>query len=144
MRKLLLIICAAFLATGLQAQEASVFGKWKTIDDKTGEAKSIIEIYSQDDKVFGKISNILNPANRDKTCIYCKGEDKDQPLIGLTIIKDLERDGDKYEDGTIFDPEKGKEYDAKIWVEDDAPNVLMVRGYIAFLFRTQEWIRVTE
>ncbi|RMB60928.1 DUF2147 domain-containing protein [Dokdonia sinensis] len=144
MRKILLILCLTFVASSMQAQEASVFGKWKTIDDNTGEAKSIVEIYQKDGKVYGKIANILNPADRDKTCIYCKGADKGKPLIGLTIIKDLEKDGDKYEDGTIFDPEKGKEYTAKIWVEKDEPNTLMVRGYIAFLYRTQEWIRVDD
>ncbi len=105
-------------------------------------AKSIVEVYEKEGKIFGKIIDILNPADKDKICIYCKGDEKNQPLIGLNIIKGLQLDGDRYEDGTIFDPEKGKEYNAKIWVENDTPNTLMVRGYIAFLYRTQEWIRV--
>ena len=124
------------------AQQDSVFGKWKTIDDETGEAKSIVEIYKKGDKVYGKIIDILNPQDRDKLCIYCEGEDYNKPVLGLDIIKNLERDDDEYTGGTVFDPEKGKTYKAKIWIENDNPDKLYLRGYIAFLYRTQEWIRV--
>ncbi len=122
-------------------QDDRVLGLWKTIDDNTGEAKSIVEIYTQNDKVYGKIVAILNPDDRDKTCIYCEGDEKGQPLIGLDIIKNMQWDDDRYEDGTIFDPEKGKTYNAKLWVDEQDADVLKVRGYIAFLFRTQEWQR---
>ena len=53
----------------------------------------------------------------------------------------MEKDGDQYNEGTICDPKTGKIYDCKLWLEDD-PNKLFVRGYVAFFFRTQEWIRV--
>lgn len=142
MKRIVVAVTVLFLTLQMNAQDKSVFGQWKTIDDETGTAKSIVEVYEQEGKVFGKIIDILNPEDRDKVCIYCKGDEKDQPLIGLTIIKGLQLDDDRYEDGTIFDPEKGKTYKAKIWVDDEEPNVLKVRGYIAFLFRTQEWIRV--
>ena len=141
MQKHITFLMLLFFAVSLQAQHATIFGQWKTIDDETGKAMSIIEIYKKDGKVFGKIIDILNPADRDKTCIYCKGEDYDKPLIGLDIIKNLEKDDDEYEGGTIFDPEKGKEYKAKLWIDEDDKNILNVRGYIAFLFRTQQWIR---
>ncbi|WP_339844292.1 DUF2147 domain-containing protein [uncultured Dokdonia sp.] len=141
MKKHITLLMLLFFAVSIQAQQGTIFGQWKTIDDETGKAMSIIEIYKKDGKVFGKIVDILNPANRDKTCIYCKGEDYDKPLIGLDIIKNLEKDDDEYEGGTIFDPEKGKEYKAKLWIDEDDKNILNVRGYIAFLFRTQQWIR---
>ena len=141
MKKHITLLMLLFFAVSLQAQQATIFGQWKTIDDETGKAMSIIEIYKKDGKVFGKIIDILNPADRGKTCIYCKGEDYDKPLIGLDIIKNLEKDDDEYEGGTIFDPEKGKEYKAKLWIDEDDKNILNVRGYIAFLFRTQQWIR---
>lgn len=142
MKKAIISIFVLFFTLQISAQENNVIGQWKTFDDETGDAKSIVEVYEKEGKIFGKIIDILNPADKDKVCIYCKGDEKNQPLIGLNIIKGLLLDGDRYEDGTIFDPEKGKEYHAKIWVENDTPNTLMVRGYIAFLYRTQEWIRV--
>jgi uncharacterized protein (DUF2147 family) len=45
---------------------------------------------------------------------------------------------DEWEDGTIMDPDNGKVYDCKLWVEDGK---LKVRGYVAFFFRTQTWVR---
>ncbi len=125
----------------VNAQE-EIIGKWKTIDDNTGEARSIVEIYKKGDKIYGKIQQILNEADRGNLCEECKGSDHNKPIEGMVIIKDLEKDGDEYEDGTILDPENGKVYRCKIWVDKDNPKVLNVRGYIAFLYRTQQWVKV--
>jgi len=125
----------------IQAQQGTIFGQWKTIDDETGKALAILEIYKKNGKAYGKIVEILNPEDRDKTCIYCKGDDLNKPLIGLDVIKNLKKDGGEYAGGTIFDPVKGKEYKAKLWVDEDNENLLNVRGYILFLFRTQQWVR---
>lgn len=137
--KHLLFICV--LASCIVNAQSEIIGKWKTIDDDTGEAKSIVEIYKQGTKIYGKIHRILKDSDRDKLCIKCKGEDYNKPIEGMIIIKGLQKDGDEYEDGTITDPENGKVYGCKIWVDDEAPNVLNVRGYISFLYRTQQWIK---
>lgn len=71
----------------------------------------------------------------------CPDSRKDQPVLGMEIIKDLEQNDDEFEDGTILDPNNGKIYDCKIWLKDE--NTLNVRGYIMFFFRTQEWHRVS-
>jgi len=141
MKKILLTF-SLFALTILTATAQDVTGKWKTIDDETGEAKSIVEIYKQDGKVYGKVVEILNPAKKNATCIDCPGADKDKPIQGLVIIKGLEKDGDEYSDGTILDPNSGKVY--KCYIELDGPNKLDVRGYIGFslLGRTQTWNRV--
>ena len=60
-----------------------------------------------------------------------------KPIVGLEIIRDMKKDGDEYAGGDILDPENGKVYRCKIWVENGK---LMVRGYIAFLYRTQTWL----
>jgi len=60
----------------------------------------------------------------------------------MEIIREMEKDDDEWEDGTILDPKNGKVYDCKLWVDEDDPNILNVRGYIAFFFRTQIWKRV--
>ncbi|PKV50767.1 uncharacterized protein DUF2147 [Aquimarina sp. MAR_2010_214] len=121
---------------------AQIVGQWKTIDDNTGEPRSIVEIYKKGNKLFGKILQVLDEAERKKLCIECKGSDYNKPIEGMVIIKELEKDGNEYEAGTIMDPENGKVYRCKIWIDEDNPNVLNVRGYIAFLYRTQKWIRV--
>lgn len=141
MKKLLLSF-SLILLTVLTAVAQDVTGKWKTIDDETGEAKSIVEIYKQNGKVYGKIVEILDPAKRDLTCVECEGKDKNQPLLGLVILKGLEKDGSEYDDGTITDPNNGKVYKCLIELEND--NKLKVRGYVGFslLGRTQYWNRV--
>ena len=119
-----------------------VTGKWKTIDDETGEARSIVEIYERNGKVFGKIVEILNDEKKDARCEECPGSDKDKPIEGLEIIKGLTRDDDEWTDGKILDPVSGKIYKCYIALEN--PDKLKVRGYIGFslLGRTQYWNRV--
>ncbi|KAA1244717.1 DUF2147 domain-containing protein [Aquimarina sp. RZ0] len=126
----------------VNAQQHDIIGKWKTIDDTTGEPRSIVEIYKKGDKVFGKIYKILTEPDRNKRCSKCSGSDYNQPIEGMVIVKELQKNGDVYEDGTITDPENGKVYRCKIWIDRDHPKVLNVRGYIAFLYRTQKWIKV--
>ncbi len=120
----------------------SVVGKWRTIDDETGKPKSIVEIYKKEGKVFGKIIELINPSEPDPVCDKCEDERKDQKIVGMEIIRDMEQNGKEWEDGTILDPKKGEVYDCKIWVDEDNPNVLNVRGYVLFFFRTQTWERV--
>jgi uncharacterized protein (DUF2147 family) len=127
---------------GIFAAQAQVTGKWKTIDDETKEAKSIVEVYEKDGKLYGKIIEILNPAKKNAKCQNCKGDDKDKPILGLTIIKGLKKDGDEYTDGDILDPQKGKLYSCTIKL--DGADKLSVRGYmgISLIGRSQTWYRV--
>jgi uncharacterized protein (DUF2147 family) len=128
--------------TGIFSVSAQVIGKWKTIDDNTGEAKSIVEIYEQNGKIYGKVIEILNPAKKDAKCTKCEGSDKDKPILGMIIIKGLTKDGDEYTDGDILDPNKGKLYSCTIKL--DGKDKLNVRGYlgISMLGRSQTWTRV--
>jgi len=123
-------------------QSQSVLGKWKTIDDETGQAKSIVEVYERSGKVYGKIVEILNPEKRNAVCSKCTGADKNAPILGLIIIKGLIKDGDEYNGGKILDPLKGEEY--KCLIELDGKDKLKVRGFIgvSIFGRTQYWFRV--
>ena len=108
MKKMILtLVLAMFTFVGGMAQD--VFGKWKTIDDATGEAKSIVEIYKKDGKVFGKVVEILNPDKQDATCVDCPSYAKDKPIKGLVILRNLKKNKNEYDGGTILDPNTGKE-----------------------------------
>lgn len=141
MKKAFLTILFVAVA-GIFSTSAQVTGKWKTIDDETGEPKSIVEIYEQNGKIYGKVVEILNPAKKNAKCTKCKGADKDKPILGLVIIRGLEKDGDEWTDGDILDPNKGKFYSCTI--EMDGKDKLEVRGYmgISLLGRSQTWHRV--
>lgn len=120
----------------------SVIGKWKTIDDETGKALSIVEIVEKNGKIEGRIIEILNPANKNRRCENCSGENKGKPILNLRIIKDLTKSGDEYSGGSILDPKTGKTY--KCYITLETKDKLKVRGYIGFslLGRTQYWHRV--
>ncbi|WP_247653621.1 DUF2147 domain-containing protein [Flavobacterium sp. CS20] len=79
---------------------------------------------------------------RDRLYTKCKGDKKDKPIEGLVIIEDLKPKGNECVDGEITDPENGKTYTCKIWIDQDNKDVLNVRGYWAFFYRTQYWQRV--
>ncbi|MBK9225224.1 MAG: DUF2147 domain-containing protein [Flavobacterium sp.] len=120
----------------------SVVGKWKTIDDETGKAISVVEIYEKGGKIYGKVHDIIDPKDRNKICSNCTGEDKDKPIMGLTVIKGLVKDGAEYNSGKILDPKYGRLY--KCFITLESKDKLKVRGYIGIsLFgRTQYWHRI--
>ena len=137
-----LVALAVVVGTGslILAAESPV-GKWKTVDDKTGKVVSEVEVYEQGGKLFGKIVGLTEPNDKQgkpKTCTHCTGADKDKPIVGLVIIRDLAPSGERYKGGTILDPEDGKVYKAEVWVEDGK---LKVRGYIGFFYKTQTWVK---
>ena len=121
-----------------------VSGKWKTIDDKTGEEKSIVEIYEYEGKIYGIIIELLNLKNKNALCEKCEGAKKDKPILTMIIIDGLTKDNDTYGGGTILDPENGKTYKCRLKLDDDDSDILQVRGYLAFFYKTQYWKRVTE
>lgn len=140
MKKIFLSIIISMFFNSVFSQ--TVIGKWKTIDDSTGKARSIINIYKHNDEIYGKIIELLEKEKRDKRCIECEDERKDKPILGMIILSDLTSKSDKYYTGKILHPGKGEEYRCKIWVDENYPDILNVRGYIAFFYRTQQWKRV--
>lgn len=137
--RIILVVIVSLIASQTNAQ--SIVGKWKTIDDETGKPKSIVEIFMKDGKAYGKIIKLFREPGEDPdpVCDDCTDYRKDKKVIGMTIITDMVQDDDEWEDGEILDPKNGKIYDCRLWVEDGK---LMVRGYIAFFFRTQTWLPV--
>lgn len=129
--------------TLIPALGQSITGKWKTIDDETGKPRSIVDIYTKDGKVYGKIIKLFREPDEDPDpiCEECTDHRKGEKVIGLEIISDMKPKGDEYVDGEILDPENGKIYKCKLWVEEGN---LKVRGYLYFLYRTQTWLPYSE
>ncbi|MDT0686511.1 DUF2147 domain-containing protein [Autumnicola psychrophila] len=136
---LVFFVLGLYLFTPLQAQ--TVFGKWENRNED-GKVNSVIEVYEQDNEVFGKIKRIMKEKDRDRRCTACEGALHNRPLEGLVIMRGLERADDGYEDGVVIDPKSGKEYRCKIWLDPENPDKLHVRGYIAFFYKTKVWDRL--
>ena len=140
MKQLITLLICLLATTSMYSQ--SVIGKWKTIDDETGDAKSIVEVYSKSGKIYAKVVEILDLEHKNSVCKKCSGEDKNKSILGLTIIKGLSKDGSEYNSGEILDPKNGKLYKCALSLE--SKDKLKIRGYIGFslLGRTQYWHRV--
>lgn len=136
------LLISLFLVSSSQISAQSILGKWKTVDDQTGMEKSIVHIYKEKGKFCGRIIDIINDEAKKNLCEDCKGKKKDKPIMGMVIFDALIKKGDVYSGGKILDPGGGSEYNCKIWIDKEKPNILNVRGYIAFFFRTQHWVRI--
>ena len=138
---LLVIFGGASLMTA--AENDSPVGKWKTFDDKTCRARSIVEIFEREGKLQAKILQLIDPPEPNPTCDDCPGDSKGKPIIGLTILWDMRKAGGEWKGGKIMDPESGKVYNALLRLKD-GDKKLEVRGFIGFaaIGRSQIWTRV--
>lgn len=127
-----------------QAQNLSPVGRWRTIDDNTHQAKSIVRITEVNGEFRGTVEEVFAPPapNTHPICKECRGDLKDKPVVGMTILWGLKKDGDQYTGGQVLDPENGKVYRGKLRVVDGGQK-LELRGFIGFslLGRTQTWTR---
>ncbi|GAB3426452.1 DUF2147 domain-containing protein [Massilia solisilvae] len=138
------LIAAVLAMPSAWAQSNSPVGVWKTIDDETGKAKSLVRITENNGELSGKIEKLFREPSEDQNpkCDKCEGALKDQPIVGMTILNGLKKDDDVWSGGTVLDPKNGKTYKAKITLKDGGKKLDM-RGYIGtpLLGRTQTWVR---
>lgn len=138
MKKILTLLLLCTLSC---ASAQTIFGKWNSFDEQTNKKESVIEVYEKDGKAYAKIVEILDPERKTATCIECKGDRKDQPILGMDILTGLKKKKDEWSGGKILDPKNGKEYKCYIKLLDN--NTLKLRGYIgiSLLGRTAIWKR---
>jgi len=142
LRKSSLFILLFIVSVSAFAQKKDdVLGKWL---NSSGEGQ--IEIYKRGDKYFGKLAWIKEPNDakgKPKTDEKNPTESlRNKPLLGLEILKSFVFDGDKWVDGTIYDPKSGKTYSCKLTLKDT--NQLSVRGFVgvSLIGRTEVFKRV--
>lgn len=146
MRKLrhALLLALPLLGLSLAASAAdSAAGRWKTIDDKTGKVKSIVEITpAANGTLSGKVVEILqSDRGPNPVCDKCDGERKNKPVKGMTILWSLKADdANHWSGGTILDPANGKTYKSKLELQPGGQK-LDVSGCIMFICRAQTWVR---
>jgi uncharacterized protein (DUF2147 family) len=144
-RRVLLLICLLVPTLGAAEKDTPV-GTWKTFDDKTGHAKSIVEIKQEDGELTGRVLEVLeSPNGPHPVCRPCQGERKDQPVEGMTILWGARKNGVAWDGGKILDPENGKIYRVSLTLLDVGQK-LEVHGYIGIsaIGRSQIWQRQEE
>lgn len=136
-----MFLLALFIGN-LALAQSEIHGKWKSFDDETLEAKSVVDIFEKEGKYYGRIIRLFRKANEDPDpiCTECDTEDPrfNKKVIGMEILRDMKKIGNEFSEGTILDPKNGKIYNCKIWIEGSD---LKLRGYWGPFFRTQTWKR---
>lgn len=140
--RLLSLLVLLLVSSGALLAQYSPVGVWKTIDDKSGEPRSHVEIFEQNGKFHGKVVRLLRKGPETR-CENCSGAKKNQLILGMTIVENLRAAEGFWQGGTILDPESGNEYTCSVWFDRGQPNELRVRGrHWSGLYRTQTWYRV--
>jgi len=137
------LLATAVLAIPMAASAADpAEGRWKTIDDETGQAKSIVEIsQAADGTLTGRIVELLNPSRPNPTCDKCKDDRRGKPITGMEIIRGMKPEGGgEYAGGTILKPDEGKVYKSKMELIEGGSK-LEVSGCVAFICKSQVWLR---
>ena len=141
------LLLSTLLSFAQTSPRSTPVGRWKTVDEVTKKVKSIVGIWEENGKLNGRIERLVEPDPQypDPRCVRCDGELKDRPVIGLRILWDLRKDGERWTGGKVLDPNNGRTYRCFVVVEDGG-NRLMVRGFIgsSLVGRTQYWLREAE
>jgi hypothetical protein len=124
---------------------SSPTGWWHPIDEKTGRPLGLIRIYEERGLFFGRIEPSAPGDDTSRRCSKCSDERRNQPIIGLVLIRNMQLQDDEYVGGDILDPDTGRIYGCKFRLADGGRKLIM-RGFIGFsLFgRSQTWQRVEE
>ncbi|MGO9338820.1 MAG: DUF2147 domain-containing protein [Terracidiphilus sp.] len=143
--------CAALLvalvsAVGASSQQLSeklqnAVGHWQVVDSD-GSLGGKVDTSLADGKLFGRVTEVRPGRTPKDVCDKCSGEYKNQLILGMVIMRNFHPEGDDWVDGTVVDPENGKEYKGKIWAV--GKDSLKMRGFIgiSLLGRTETWTRI--
>ncbi|MGA2887284.1 MAG: DUF2147 domain-containing protein [Terracidiphilus sp.] len=131
------VACAQQLTPKLQ----NAVGHWQVVNSD-GTPGGKVETYIENDKLFGRVTEVRPGRTPHDLCDKCSGGYKNQLILGMIIMRNFHSDGDDWVDGTVVDPENGKEYKGKIWAVDK--DNLRMRGFIgiSLLGRTENWTRI--
>ena len=141
---LIAVFVGLLCASVVRGQGLSPAGRWRTVDDRNGQVKSIVVIDEANGEFRGRVDKIFSPPapKANPVCEKCTGDKKGKPVLGMEIMWGLRKSGDEYTGGRVMDPEDGKIYKCKLRLIEGGKK-LELRGYVGFslIGRTQTWVR---
>lgn len=140
MRKTLFALAVGLATVPMIASaQQSPVGKWKTMDDETGKAMTVVEVYEAKNGTLAAkiVENIAAPP----TCSKCSGANKNKPILGMNVLWNLKNKGGQWGDGNGFKPSTGDNFRAKSVKVIDGGRKLEVTGCKAIFCKTATWVR---
>ena len=133
------------LAHSARADEPTASGLWEKAE--AGKPVVWVLVFERGGTYQGAIAKrFLKPGDDPgAVCTKCADDRRNEPLLGLTFIRGMKRNGLKYDGGDILDPRDGKIYSANMAVNSDG-RTLTLRGYvgISILGHDEVWNRLPD
>jgi hypothetical protein len=122
------IVMLAIASAAAAADQDTPDGLWQPLDS-SGKPLGLIRIYRDHDLYFGQIEPSSADDSPNERCVRCTDERRNQPIIGLVIIRNMRREGDVYLGGDVLDPTTGRIYGCRFHLIEGGRRMIM-RGFL--------------
>jgi uncharacterized protein (DUF2147 family) len=141
MKNVIVLFFSFFLFLAHMAAQNSIIGTWKVVDNSTNDIRYHVQIFNFEGRVYGKVIKMVKLPG-DMKCALCPSDLRDQPIQGMLLVEKLQLMNGFYKNGKMLDPLSGRWYSCQMWLKEEDPDVLVVRGFLGFIYSTQYWYRI--